>query len=90
LLSILSSYDVADDEDEGEFDLVSDEELDHNSTISTSVCKVSEIPSGASGLTGASDVATFPSLAYSDATKVRTLASVAASSCTTSAALITC
>jgi len=34
---------------------MSDEELDPNSTISTSVCKVSEIPSGASRLSGASD-----------------------------------
>jgi len=40
---------VVDDDEEGEFDLVSDEELDPNSTISTSVCKVSELPLGASG-----------------------------------------
>jgi len=81
---------VVDDEEDGEFVLVSDEELDPNSTISTSVCKVSEIPSGASGVTGAYDVAAFPSLASSDAIKARTSASVAASSCTNSAALITC
>jgi len=36
---------VVDDDDEGEFNLMSDEELDPKSTISTSVCKVSEIPS---------------------------------------------
>jgi len=41
---------VVNDEEGGEFDLVS-EELDHNSTISTSVCKVSDIPSRASRLT---------------------------------------
>jgi len=35
---------VVDDDEEGEFDLVLDEELDPNSPISTSVCKVSEIP----------------------------------------------
>jgi len=46
---------VVDDDDEGEFDLMSEDELDPNSTISTSVCKVSDIPSGAS------DGAVFPS-----------------------------
>jgi len=55
---------VVDDDEDGEFDLVSDEELDPNSTISTSVCKVSEIPSGASGLTGASCNALFNYLIY--------------------------
>jgi len=45
---------VVDDDNEGEFDLMLEDELDLNSTISTSVCKVSEIPSGAS------DVAIFP------------------------------
>ena len=84
------SDDVVDDDDDGEFDLMSDEELDPNSTISTSVCKVSEIPSGASGLIGASDVPAFTSSASSDATKARTSTLVAASSYTTSAALITC
>ncbi len=43
LLSSISFDDVVDDEEDGEFDLVSDE-LDPNSTISTSVCKVSDIP----------------------------------------------
>jgi len=80
---------VVDDDEEGEFDLMPDEELDPNSTISTLVCKVSEIPSGASGLSGASDATIFPSLASSDVTKVRPSTPVAASSCTTSAALIT-
>jgi len=63
---------VVDDDEEGEVDLMSDEDLDPNSTISTSVCKVSEIPSGASGLPGASNVAVFPSLASSDVTKAKT------------------
>jgi len=49
------------DDDEGEFDLMSDGELDPNSTISTSVCKVSELPSGASELPGASYTTVFPS-----------------------------
>ena len=31
---------MVDDDEDGEFDLVSDEELDPNSTISTSVCEV--------------------------------------------------
>jgi len=31
---------VVDDDEDGEFDLVSDKELDPNSTISTIVCKV--------------------------------------------------
>jgi len=50
LLSGISSGsdDVVDDDEEGEFDLMSDEELDPNLTISTLVCKVLEIPSGAS------------------------------------------
>jgi len=76
LLSSISSEsdDVVDDEEEGEFDLVSDEKLDPNSTISTSICKVSNIPSGASGLLGAFDVVAFPSLASSDATKAKTSA----------------
>ena len=39
---------MVDDDEEGEFDLMSDEELDPNLTISTLVCKVLEIPSGAS------------------------------------------
>ena len=69
---------MVDDDEEGEFDLMSDEELDPNSNISTSVCKVSEIPLGASGLSGASDVAVFPSLASLDVTKVRTSASATA------------
>ena len=81
---------MVDDEENGEFVIVLDEELDPNSTISTSVCKVSEIPLGAFGLIGASDATTFPSLAYSDAIKARTSASVAVSSYTSSAALITC
>jgi len=76
-------HNVVDDDEDGVFELMSDEELDPNSTISTSVCKVSEIPSGAS------NAAVFPSTASSDVTKARPSASVAASSCTTSAALIT-
>jgi len=92
LLSGISSStddEVDDEKDEGEFVLVF-EELDHNSTISTSVCKASDIPLGASGLTGASDVPAFPSLASSDPTRAKTSASDVASSCTTSAASITC
>jgi len=83
------SDDVVDDDDDGEFDLMLEDELDSNSTISTSVCKVSEIPSGAYGLSGAFDAAVFPSRASSEVTKARPSASVVAISCTTSAALIT-
>jgi len=46
---------VDDDDDEGELDLESEDELDHISTISTSVCKVSGLPSGTSKLPGAYD-----------------------------------
>ena len=35
---------MVDDDNEGEFDLMLEDELDPNSTISTSICKVSEIP----------------------------------------------
>ena len=80
---------MVDDDDEGEFDLMSDGELNPNSTISTSVCKVSEIPSGASGLSGAYDASVFPSSASSVITIARPSASVATSSCITLAALIT-
>jgi len=43
------------------FDLMLEDELDPNSTMSTSVFKVSEISSGASELSGAFDAAIFPS-----------------------------
>ena len=57
---------MVDDEEDGEFVLVLDEELDPNSTISTSVYKVLDIP------LGAFDAAVFHSLASSDATKAKT------------------